>query len=331
MAERVAGSGGSGGGYVSRMTSIAAPKPALATLTHEPFFEPGWVYERKLDGERCLATKQGGEVVLWSRSGRQISGSFPEIVEALEGQPEAHLAVDGEIVAFEGSRTSFAKLQPRIQVSDPVRARATGVPVWYYVFDLLEAGSDDVRGEPLLRRKSRLRKAVRFGSRLRFTPHRVNAGPDYLAAACSKGWEGLIAKRADAPYVAGRTRNWLKFKCESGQEFVIGGFTDPEGSRTGFGALLLGYYRDGELVYAGKVGTGFSYQLLADLRRRLDELEIPSPPFDRGRLPTKAVHWVRPELVCEVSFTEWTSSGQLRHPRFIGLRRDKSPAEVVRE
>jgi DNA ligase D-like protein (predicted ligase) len=313
------------------VTPLQAPAAALATLTHEPFFEPGWVYERKLDGERCLATKQGGEVVLWSRSGRAISGSFPELVDALAAQPEERLVIDGEVVAFEGSRTSFAKLQPRIQVSDPDRARATGVPVWYYVFDVLEVGGDDVRGRPLLERKSLLRRTLRFGGRLRFTPHRVKAGPEYLAAACSKGWEGLIAKRADAPYVPGRTRNWLKFKCESGQEFVIVGFTDPEGSRTGFGALLLGYYRDGELVYAGKVGTGFSFELLADLRRRLDELEVSTPPVDRGKLPTRGVHWVRPELVCQVAFTEWTSAGQLRHPRFIGLRRDKSPADVVRE
>jgi ATP-dependent DNA ligase len=141
----------------------------------------------------------------------------------------------------------------------------------------------------------------------------------------------LIAKVADAPYTPGRSRNWLKFKCESGQEFVVGGFTDPAGSRVGLGALLLGYYRDGDFVYAGKVGTGFSHETLVDLRKRLGDVEVVEPAFDRGKVPSKGVHWTRPEVVCEVSFTEWTSAGQLRHPRYLGLRRDKSPADVVRE
>jgi DNA ligase D-like protein (predicted ligase) len=313
------------------VSGSTGPKAALATLTHEPFFEPGWIYERKLDGERCLASKNGGEVRLWSRSGRDVSGSFPEIAEALAAQASPSFVVDGEVVAFEGSRTSFARLQPRIQVSDPDRARASGVPVWYYVFDILESDGVDLRATPLRERKSILRGLVRYRSPIRYTPHRVHAGPEHLARACSHGWEGLIAKIADAPYVAGRTRNWLKFKCESGQEFVIGGWTDPEGSRTGFGALLLGYYRDGDLVYAGKVGTGFTHAVLTDLRRQMDALATKGPAFDRGKLPRKGVHWLRPKLVGEVSFTEWTTAGRLRHPRFLGLRRDKAAADVERE
>jgi DNA ligase D-like protein (predicted ligase) len=312
-------------------SSGRAPEPALAKLTHDRFYEPGWIYERKLDGERCLATRTGDRVRLWSRSGRDVSGSFPEIVDAFAGQDIPDIVVDGEVVAFEGPRTSFARLQPRIQVSDPDRARATGVRVFYYVFDLLAVDGESVRREGLRARKRRLRDVLTYRDPLRFTVHRVTADEAYYEDACRRGWEGLIAKKADAPYVAGRSGNWLKFKCESGQEFVIGGFTDPERSRVGFGALLLGYYRGGDLVYAGKVGTGFSDAVLRSLRQRMDELEVGKPAFSKGKLPTAHVHWLRPELVGEVAFTEWTSAGQLRHPRFQGLRRDKQATDVVRE
>lgn len=307
------------------------PSAALATLCHEPFFTAGWVYERKLDGERCLAVRDSSRVRLLSRSGRDISGSFPEIAEALTQRSTTDLVVDGEVVAFDGSRTSFARLQPRIQVNDPGRARASGVKVYYYLFDLLSAGEDDLRAEPLLDRKRRLRSAVRFGDPLRYTPHRVRADQDYLGGVCGRGWEGLIAKRTDAPYRAGRTDAWLKFKCEAGQELIIVGYTDPEGSRVGLGALLLGYYAGSDLVYAGKVGTGFSQQVLRDLHQRLSSLQVDEPSCTRGQLPRSRVHWVRPQLVAEVAFTEWTRAGQLRHPRYLGLRRDKRAEEVVRE
>jgi DNA ligase D-like protein (predicted ligase) len=314
-----------------RQSSARPPEPALAKLTHDRFYEPGWVYERKLDGERCLATRTDGRVRLWSRSGRDVSGSFPEIVDALAEQDIPDIAVDGEVVAFEGPRTSFARLQPRIQVSDPDRARASGVRVFYYLFDVLEVDGKSVRKEELRARKRLLRDLLTYRDPLRFTAHRVKADEDYYSDACRRGWEGLIAKKADAPYVAGRSGNWLKFKCESGQEFVIGGFTDPERSRAGFGALLLGYYKGKDLVYAGKVGTGFSDSFLRSLRRRMDEIEADAPAFTKGKLPTAHVHWLQPELVGEVAFTEWTSAGQLRHPRFQGLRRDKQAADVVRE
>lgn len=312
-------------------SSGRAPEPALARLTHDRFYEPGWIYERKLDGERCLATRTGDRVRLWSRSGRDVSGSFPEIVDALAEQDIPDIVVDGEVVAFEGPRTSFARLQPRIQVSDPDRARASGVRVYYYLFDLLAVDGESVRKEGLQSRKRRLRDVLTYRDPLRFTAHRVTADEAYYEDACRRGWEGLIAKKADAPYVSGRSGSWLKFKCESGQEFVIGGFTDPERSRVGFGALLLGYYRGGDLVYAGKVGTGFSDAVLRSLRQRMDELEVRTPAFAKGKLPTAHVHWLRPELVGEVAFTEWTSAGQLRHPRFQGLRRDKQATDVVRE
>jgi bifunctional non-homologous end joining protein LigD len=310
------------------------PQPALATLSHSRFFEPGWVYERKLDGERCLGVRDGDGSRLYTRSGRDVTVSFPELAEALEGQASTDFVVDGEVVAFEGGRTSFARLQPRIHVNDATRARRTGVAVYYYVFDVLRVAGEDVRDLPLLERKRRLRAALDFEDPVRYTPHRVRADEDLFADICSRGWEGLIAKQVDAPYTSGRTRHWLKFKCEAGQELVVIGWTDPKGSRVGLGALLLGYYSGTDLVYAGKVGTGFSDDVLSDLLRRLKKTEIDGSPCSGGRLPrpgTPGVHWARPELVCEVAFTEWTKAGQLRHPRFLGLRRDKSPTDVVRE
>jgi bifunctional non-homologous end joining protein LigD len=307
------------------------PQPALATLSHERFWEPGWVYERKLDGQRVLAKRDPSGARLYSRSGRDVTGAFPEVAEALASQQATDFVVDGEVVAFEGSRTSFARLQPRIQVADPDRARRSGVAVWYYVFDVLEIDGADQRDEGLLERKRRLRRLLAWKSPLRSTPHRVKGGEDWYAEVCRAGWEGLIAKREDATYRSGRTDAWLKFKCEAGQELVVVGWTDPEGSRVALGALLLGYYDGDDLVYAGKVGTGFSEKVLRDLHDRLSRVEVDRSPCTRGKLPSKGVHWARPKLVAEVAFTEWTSAGQLRHPRYLGLRDDKSARDVVRE
>jgi DNA ligase D-like protein (predicted ligase) len=264
-----------------------------------------------------------------------VTAAFPEVAEALAQQASDAFVVDGEVVAFDGSRTSFARLQPRIHVSDAEKARRSGVAVYFYVFDVLEADGEDLRREPLLERKRRLRTLLRWRDPLRSTPHRVHAGEEWFAEICGRGWEGLIAKRVDAPYPDGRSDAWLKFKCEAGQELVVVGWTDPEGSRVWLGALLLGYHdrSDGrdDLVYAGKVGTGFSREVLGDLHRRLSRLEVAESPCTRGTLPRKGVHWARPRLVAEVAFTEWTSAGQLRHPRYLGLRTDKSADDVVRE
>ena len=307
-------------------------EPQLATLTSDRFSDPGWIFERKLDGERCLAFRRGCRVRLMTRNRKEITGTYPELALALAGQADVDFVADGEIVSFERGRTSFARLQHRMQEARPDADLISAVPVYFYLFDLLYAGGHDVRGLPLRRRKALLRQLVSFTGPLRFSTHRNRDGEAYWRQACSQGWEGLIAKRADAPYRAGRSRDWLKFKCENSQEFVIGGYTEPQGTRTGFGALLLGYYRaDGRLAYAGKVGTGFDERTLTSLRATLAGLERPGPPFGHGELPRAGVHWVEPRLVAQVAFTEWTAGGNLRHPRYLGLRDDKDPAGVVRE
>jgi len=287
--------------------------PELATLTQERFSDPGWIFERKLDGERCLAFRSGSQVRLMTRNQKEDTSTYPEVTEALAAQRASDFIIDGEIVAFDGDQTRFARLQQRLGVRHPGPDLRAEVPVCYYVFDVLWADDRDVRRLPLRERKQILRKLLAFAGPLRFTEHKDTDGEAYFRQACASGWEGVIAKRADAPYRAGRTRDWLKFKCETGQEFVIGGFTDPRGTRTGFGALLLGYY-----------DTGRQLATLAGL-------EQDRPPFGHGRLPRSGVHWVQPRLVAQVGFSEWTTGGELRHPRFQGLRDDKDPTDVVRE
>jgi DNA ligase D-like protein (predicted ligase) len=308
-------------------------EPELATLTRERFSDPGWIFERKLDGERCLGFADPSGVRLMSRSRHDISTTFSEVAEALAAQRKGDLLVDGEIVAFDGAQTRFERLQQRLGVAHPAGALLREVPVYYYIFDVLYADGRDVRPLPLLERKDLLARCLGFRDPLRFTGHRERDGEALYEQACRDGWEGLIAKRADAPYQSGRSRNWLKFKCLNAQEFVVGGYTDPQRSRVGFGALLLGYYdAGGELVYAGKVGTGFTRDVLLSLHDRLAGLERDSPAFSKGRLPgTRGVHWVGPRLVAQIAFAEWTDDGELRQPRFQGLRDDKDPAEVVRE
>jgi DNA ligase D-like protein (predicted ligase) len=315
-------------------------EPQLATLTRDRFSDPAWIYERKLDGERCLAYRTGGQVLLMTRNRLDVSGTYPEVDEALAAQTSSDFVCDGEIVAFDDAATRFSKLQQRLGVRDPGSELRRRVPVFYYVFDLLYTGGQDIRRRPLLERKELLLEHLSFAGPIRFTEHRQGDGVAYFEEACRQSWEGLIAKRADAPYRAGRSKDWLKFKCENSQELIIGGFTDPQGSRTHFGALLLGYYdQQGRLVYAGKVGTGFNEATLASLGRSLSELESKEPPFDPALLPRpsdggpprRGVHWAEPKLVAQVGFTEWTEAGQLRHPRYLGLRDDKDPSAVVRE
>lgn len=316
-----------------RRAALPTQIPAmLATLTEDRFSDPDWIFERKLDGVRCLARRdERGRVRLSSRNDQDLSRTYPEVAEAVAAQAEHELVVDGEVVAFEGRRTSFARLQGRLGLTDAEQVRASGVAVYYYVFDVLHLAGNDTRRLPLLPRKTLLRTALRFDDPLRYTTHRRAAGEDAYRTACERGDEGVIAKRAAAPYAGGRSKDWLKFKCVRDQEFVIGGWTEPKGSRAAFGALLLGYYDDGDFVYAGKVGTGFDDKMLRLLGTRMAGSPADQPPFQRGRVRERDVHWVRPALVVQVGFTEWTRDGMLRHPRFHGLRTDKKSRDVVRE
>jgi bifunctional non-homologous end joining protein LigD len=264
-----------------------------------------------------------------SRTGQTLNSTYPELVDALAiAGPD--VLVDGEIVAFERGRTSFERLQQRIGIHDAERARRSPVAVYYYLFDVLELDGEDLRPLPLLERKARLRRAIEFRGPLRLTPYVRGEGERAFRSACERSWEGVIAKRADSRYVATRSRDWLKLKCAHGQELVIGGWTAPKGSRQHLGALLVGYYEDGRLRYAGKVGTGFDAATLARLRRELERRERRSSPFQGGNPPRDA-RWAEPELVAEIGFAEWTRDGKLRQPRYQGLRDDKPAGEVVRE
>jgi DNA ligase D-like protein (predicted ligase) len=303
----------------------------LATLSDRRDFGDDWLLERKFDGERCVARKKGGDVRLESRTAKDLTGTYPEVRTAVAGQRDRELLLDGEVVAFDGEQTSFSRLQQRLGVTNPSPELVSAYPVVFCVFDLLELNGDDLRGRSLLERRTRLAKAVRPSAALQLSETWRDDSQRRFARACRSGWEGLIAKRAEAPYVAGRSRDWLKLKCVWEQELVIGGYTDPAGSRTDFGALLVGYYERGRLRYAGKVGTGYSASTLRDLGARLRELESSESPFADARPIPRGTHWVRPELVAQIGFAEWTNDGRLRQPRFLGLRDDKSPGEVVRE
>ncbi len=303
----------------------------LATLTEGRGFGDEFVLERKFDGERCAARKDDGQVSLESRTGNDLTRTYPEVAGAVAVQRPRGLLLDGEVVAFDGDQTSFGRLQQRLGVRTPSPELVARYPVVYCVFDLLEIDGVDLTGLPLLERRAQLVKAIRPRPALQVSEAWRGDSERRFSAACRSGWEGLIAKRADAPYIQGRSKDWLKLKCTAGQELVIGGYTDPAGSRTDFGALLVGYYDNGRLVYAGKVGTGYSKATLCTLGARLRALEIPTSPFNEVRPTRRGTHWTRPELVAQIGFAEWTSDSRLRQPRFLGLRDDKAPADVVRE
>jgi len=305
---------------VRRARQPGSFEPMKAVLTDERFSDEGWIFERKLDGVRCGAFRSGDRLRLLSRGGQELAYAGPR--EALLAERARDFVVDGELVAFEGNRTSFSRLQ---------RARRERVPVFLYVFDVLHLDGYDVTRLPLRSRKRLLRSALSFHGPVRFTQHRNREGEAYFREACRRGWEGLIAKRADSPYATARSRDWLKLKCSAEQELVVGGFTAPRGSRTEFGALLVGYYADGALRYAGKVGTGFDRDALRELGAALREREVGDPPFADVHPVPKGTRWTRPELVAQIAFTEWTRDGRLRHPRYLGLREDKPAREVVRE
>ena len=302
--------------------------PMLATLTKQRFDDHGWIFDRKLDGERCIAYKKHDDVRLMSRNKHSINASYPEVVEALKKQSAPDFIVDGEIVAFDQKgRTKFELLQPRMGLLAPPES---GIPVYYYVFDILYYDGYDTTQLAQVDRKWLLEKALSYGGALLFVKHRAGGGLEFFKEACEKGWEGLIAKKGDAPYVHRRSDMWLKFKCVAEQEFVIGGFTEPHGKRAYFGALLVGYYQGGRLRYAGKVGTGFENTTLEKLNEKFAPLERKTSPFAE-EIREKGVHWLEPVLVAQIGFEEWTDLGKLRQPRYMGLRSDKDAKDVVKE
>ncbi|NYT20457.1 MAG: ATP-dependent DNA ligase [Methanomicrobiales archaeon] len=306
-------------------------EPMLANLADRRFPDNDWIFERKFDGERCLVFREGTRVRLLSRNRKRLNDTYPELEEAVLRVGADRFVADGEIVAFEGNLTSFSRLQDRMQIQDRETAKRSTVAVYFYLFDLMYLDCCDLCALDLRTRKELLRQLIAFEDPLRFTEHRNEDGAACYREACAKGWEGIIAKRAAGRYLHRRSKDWLKFTCINRQEFVIGGYTEPGGSRTGFGALLLGYYRDDDLIYAGKVGTGFDDRTLADLGDRLAARRQEISPFADKVRPEKGEHFVSPDLVCEVAFSEWTDDGRLRHPRFLGMRDDKPAEDVVLE
>ncbi|HKB70788.1 MAG TPA: non-homologous end-joining DNA ligase [Thermoanaerobaculia bacterium] len=293
--------------------------PMLATLVDEPFRRAGWVNEEKYDGYRALAYKRGARVKIYSRNAIDRTADFAEIAAAL-GKLDGDFVLDGEIVAFDAAGVSrFQRLQRR--------ELGERVPLVYAIFDCLEDGGESLLSRSLSERRRRLERIVPARRRVLRRSRRLSAdGLEAFAAARASGWEGIVSKSDDSRYEPGtRSRNWLKVKVRKESEFVIGGWTEPGGSREHFGALLVGLFEGQKLRYAGKVGTGYSHKILADVSRRFRPSEV--CPFET-RPKEKGAHWVRPELVAQLGFTEWTEDGKLRHPTFLGLRADKAAREL---
>lgn len=276
-------------------------EPMAATLTQERFAAPEWVFERKYDGIRLIAYKDGATVRLLSRN--NLPQYAPPVAAAIAALPVRDAILDGEIDWHGGSA--------------------------YHVFDVLWLDGRDLTKLPLDERRAVL-ESLPLQPPLELVARLADARP--WERACAEGWEGVIAKRRDSLYEHRRSPHWLKMKCEASQELVVGGFTDPQGKRAGFGALLVGYFDGDDFVFAGKVGTGFDTKMLLELRERFDAIEIPKSPFTKATgLPRLRAHWVQPEVVVHVAFLQWTGGGKMRHSRLIGIRHDKSPREVVRE
>jgi len=292
--------------------------PMLATLVDAPFHKPGWTYEEKYDGYRILAYKEGADVTLLSRNAKDRTAAFADVARAVGRLRQRTLLLDGEAVAFDAQLVSRFQL---LQQGD--------VPVVYAVFDCLYADGRDLRGEPLRTRRPVVETAIRDTPHLFPSRRLARDGFEAYAEARRKGFEGLVAKDESATYVEGRSTKWLKVKVHEEEEFVIGGYTKPGGSRTHFGALLLGAYgAEGALHYVGKVGTGFSQTSLASLHDRFRRLERKTPPFVDPPRERDTV-WLAPRLVAQIAFQEWTADRKLRQPVFLGLRDDKRPEECL--
>ena len=303
---------------------MAEYQPQLATLVKAPPVGAEWLHEIKFDGYRIGCRISRGRATLISRNGKDWTAAFPDIAGAAQALGARDALLDGEVcMLLPDGRTSFQALH-----NASSRETAGGALV-YFVFDLLRLDGASLETLPLERRKTRLRSLVgrRKSGRIRYAEHIDGRGDAFFAQACRVGLEGIISKRRDLQHRPGRHGGWLKIKCTLRQEFVIGGFTDPEGTRSGLGALLIGYYEGKRLVFSGKVGTGFTHKFALELRARLDAIEQKACPFQpppAGVLGRRA-HWVKPSLVCDVEFTEWTTDGKIRHPSFQGLRADKKP------
>jgi bifunctional non-homologous end joining protein LigD len=301
--------------------------PQLASLVSSPPAGEGWLHELKFDGYRILCRIAQGRSRLLSRNGNDWTARFAAVASAAARLPVREGLVDGEVAVRQpDGTTSFNALQNLLE------GNATGELV-YFVFDLLHRDGVDLRGVRLEARKAALAGLITPGARglLRYSEHTIGDGDAFLRAACALGLEGIVSKRRDAPYRSQRDTTWLKTKCLREQEFVIGGFTEPQGARVGLGALLLGVHENGRLRYVGRVGTGFSTASAQALRRQLDRLVRAQSPFADRVTGVPSPRWVRPALVAEVAFTEWTPEGRLRHPSFKGIRQDKDPVEIVRE
>jgi len=295
--------------------------PELATLTEKYFSDKNWIYEEKFDGIRCIVVSKNGNINLYSRNHNKLNLRFPSLIESFKKQRIKNFILDGEIVAFEGNVTSFSKLQ---------RAKKEKVSIYFYAFDLLYYDKYDLKDQPLIERKKILKQKFRFSTKFRYTPHISENGIFFYKKACKRGLEGIIAKKRDCKYFSKRTRDWLKFKCSNRQEFVIIGYTDPQKSRIGFGALLIGFYDKGKLKFAGKVGTGYDFEFLKSFSKKLKKIETDKKLIEE-KIPLKNIHFVRPKFVGEIAFSEWTKDLKLRHPRFIALRFDKPAKKVVKE
>lgn len=285
-------------------------EPMAATLTDERFVDAAWTFERKLDGIRVLAYKQGRDVSLWSRNQLDLTASYPAVAKTIAALPIRDAILDGEATGHWGRQAEAD----------------------YNVFDVLWLNGRNLTKRTLIERRAVLDTMAFSGPVARVRPLELVGTEAPWDRACREGWEGVIAKRLDSIYEHKRSKAWLKMKCEATQELVVGGFTDPQGARVGLGALLVGYYDSDELVFAGRVGTGFDNAMLVDLRATLDRIERPTSPFTRAKgLPRLRAHWVKPQVVVQVAFIEWTVHDKLRHPRLLGVRVDKRAHDVVRE
>jgi bifunctional non-homologous end joining protein LigD len=307
-------------------------KPMLATLVDEPFDDDRWLFELKWDGYRGIAVVEKDTVTLTSRNDKDLLHQFPEMKELPHAFRSIPVVVDGELCVLDDEgRPDFQALQSRLKPPPRGLTRSKPSPVTYVVFDLIYADGRDLREQPCEERKRLLESIIVPGRNVLFSKHIIGKGTELFAFAQKRGLEGIIGKVRASPYRSTRSREWVKIKAKQRQEFVIGGWTEPRGSRKGFGSLLVGYYEGGKLKYAGHVGTGFNETLLRDLMARLKPLERKTSPFVDTPKTNTTAHWVKPELVAEVAFAEWTRDGILRQPVFMGLRIDKDPKSVVRE